>query len=86
MTTETSSEVSGILGLNIKYDKDILENYSTLKQFKERNLISNCIFFFNFNDNNDNSPLNYNGELIIGTYPHEYNPKNIKKKITLKLR
>ena len=79
LTTETYSEVSGILGLNIKYDKDILENYSTLKQFKERNLISNCIFFFNFNDNNDNSPLNYNGQLIIGTYPHEYNPKKYKK-------
>ena len=70
LVTETYYDVSGVFGLKLDYDRN-LENFSLLKQFKERNLISNLIFFFDFEKTN-NSPLKYNGNLIIGIYPHEY--------------
>ena len=77
LVTETYHAVSGIFGLKLDYDRN-LENFSLLKQFKERNLISNLIFFFDFEKTN-NSPLKYNGNLIIGIYPHEYYPIIYKK-------
>ena len=77
LTTETFYDISGIFGLNIKYDR-YLENYSLLKQLKERNLISKSIFYFDF-DKLEKSPLKYNGNLIIGSYPHEIDSKKYNK-------
>ena len=77
LVTETYYDVSGVFGLKLDYDRN-LENFSLLKQFKERNLISNLIFFFDFEKTN-NSPLKYNGNLIIGIYTHEYYPTIYKK-------
>ena len=77
LVTETYYDVSGVFGLKLDYDRN-LENFSLLKQFKERNLISNLIFFFDFEKTN-NSPLKYNGNLIIGIYPHEYYSTIYKK-------
>ena len=77
LVTETYHDVSGVFGLKLDYDRN-LENFSLLKQFKERNLISNLIFFFDFEKTN-NSPLKYNGNLIIGIYPHEYYSTIYKK-------
>ena len=73
MSTETFSDVSGVLGLKTNSDEN-LEKYNFLNQLKEKNLISSSIYFFIF-ENLDNSPLNYKGKLIIGAYPHEYEPK-----------
>ena len=43
LTTETFYDISGIFGLNLIDDR-YLENYSLIKQLKERNLISKLIF------------------------------------------
>ncbi len=77
MSTETFSDVSGVLGLKTNSDEN-LEKYNFLNQLKEKNLISSSIYFFIF-ENLDNSPLNYKGKLILGTYPHVYNPKKYNK-------
>ena len=77
LTTETFYDISGIFGLNLIDDR-YLENYSLIKQLKERNLISKLIFYFDF-DKLENSPLNFKGNLIIGSYPHEINPKKYNK-------
>ena len=78
LTTDTFCEDSGIFGLKLEYDNKNLGNYSLLKQLKENNIISSYVFFFIF-ENLDISPLNYKGKLIIGKYPHEYNPKKYIK-------
>ena len=78
LTTDTFCYDSGILGLKLKYDNKNLGNFSILKQLKDNNFISSYVFFFIF-ENLDISPLNYRGKLIIGKYPHEYNPKKYIK-------
>ena len=83
LTTETFYDISGIFGLNINYDR-YLENYSLLKQLKERNLISKLIFYFDF-DKLEKSPLKYNGNLIIGSYPHEIDSKKYNKENYLEM-
>ncbi len=77
MATETLSDVSGVLGLKLNSDYN-LENYTFLNQLKEKKIITSSIYFFIFL-NSDNSPLNYKGKLILGTYPHVYNPKKYNK-------
>ena len=78
LATDIISEESGIFGLKLEYDNKILGNFSTLKQLKDNKFISSYVFFFIF-ENLDISPLNYKGKLIIGKYPHEFNPKKYIK-------
>ena len=78
LATEEHSGKSGVLGLNIDFDRDHLDNYSILKQLKERNLISSYIYSFIF-QKNDNPLILSKGNLIIGGYPHDFNPELFKK-------
>ena len=77
LAKEIVNDVSGVLGLNLNDDK--LGKFNILKQLKEKELISSTVFFFNFENTEDNSPLHYKGKLIIGAYPHEYNSKKYNK-------
>ena len=78
LATEEHSGKSGTLGLNIDFDRDHLDNYSLLKQLKDRNLISSYIYSFIF-EKNDNPLILSKGNLIIGSYPHDFKPDIFKK-------
>ena len=78
LATEEHSGNSGVLGLNINFDRDHLDDYSLLKQLKDRNLISSYIYSFVF-ENNDNPLVLSKGNLIIGGYPHDFKPDLYKK-------
>ena len=64
LTTLTWYNMYGIIGLQIQENERKTINYNLVPQLKRKGLINKEVFFFNFNENNDN------GELIIGQYPH----------------
>lgn len=54
------------LGLKKRtYNNPCIFNF--VEQLKKKGIINSEVFFFKFNDN-------YGGELILGEYPHEYDP------------
>ena len=65
--------ISGILGLNLIGQIDN-SNYSLLYNLKKNNLIKNYTWTYEYIDDKKEK-----GKLIIGEYPHIYNPKKYKK-------
>ena len=55
---------SGVLGLGLFYKNFKIRFAHLIDQLKERKIINEKVFYFNFFDND-------NGELIIGNFPHE---------------
>ena len=55
---------SGVLGLGLFYKNFNIRFANLIDQLKERKIINEKVFYFNFFDND-------NGELIIGNYPYE---------------
>ena len=68
-------EYSGILGLNLKNQLD-KESDNLLYNLKKKNLISNYIWTYEFIDDKEEK-----GNLIIGEFPHNYNPKKYKEEL-----
>ena len=64
LTSLTWNDMNGIIGFQIQEKEQKTINYNLVPQLKRRGLIYKEIFFFNFNENNND------GELIIGQYPH----------------
>ena len=65
---------SGILGLNIpEFDKRIQE-IGIIKQLKQRDLIQKYTYYIKYNETNDE------GDLIIGSLPHEINSQKYDEK------
>ena len=70
---------SGVLGLQIPDSDQRVKDVGFIKQIKERNLINNYTFFIEYDKELSN--FTGKGNLIIGKFPHEYNPNkyDIKK-------
>lgn len=72
LTNEILYKKSGILGLRMP---DANAQFNLIKQLKKKNIINSYIFFINFPDKKNF----YEGEIIIGEYPHDFNSKKYKK-------
>ena len=72
--------LSGILGLNLKPQLD-LESNSLLYNLKNKKLISNYIWTYEFIDDKKEK-----GNLIIGEFPHNYNPSKYKEQLFKKTK
>ena len=72
LTNEILYKKSGILGLRMP---DANAQFNLIKQLKKKNIINSYIFFINFGDKKNF----YEGEIIIGEYPHDFNSKKYKK-------
>ena len=64
---------SGVLGLGLFYKNFNIRFANLIDQLKERKIINEKVFYFNFFDND-------NGELIIGNYPYENKSLFLEKK------
>ena len=72
LTNEILYKKSGILGLRMP---DANAQFNLIKQLKKKNIINSYIFFINFPDKKNF----YEGEIIIGEHPHDFNSKKYKK-------
>ena len=87
-TDNINNESSGIIGFSLGniYDK---KDNKFVEQLYQNKLISNSIFYFNFEQSNKPNNqlmsledyLNIKGKLIIGQYPNNISPKNNKYNI-----
>jgi hypothetical protein len=73
ITQNENHRESGVLGLKIPEFNWRINNISFIKQLKERDLIHKYNFYIQYNDNDDN------GNLVIGSLPHENDPKKFNK-------
>ena len=69
---------SGVFGLRIADLDHRVNDVSFIKQLKERNLIKNYTFFIQYEKDEFNQTNS--GKIIIGTFPHEYDPKKYNQK------
>jgi hypothetical protein len=60
---------SGILGLLLRDTNLELLDFNLIRHLKKQDLTTSYSFFFNYKND-------YEGELIIGNYPHEYDSSN----------
>ena len=72
LTNEILYKKSGILGLRMPDKK---AQFNLIKQLKTKDIINSYIFFIYFPDKNNK----YEGQIIIGEYPHDFNSKKYKK-------
>ena len=74
-----TNKETGVLGLQIGDSDWRVKDVNLIKQLKERNLIRNYSYYISYEDK---YPYNarMNGNLIIGVFPHEQNPKKYNKK------
>ena len=72
LTNEILYKKSGILGLRMPDKK---AQFNLIKQLKNKDIINSYIFFIYFPDKNNK----YEGQIIIGEYPHDFNSKKYKK-------
>ena len=72
LTNEILYKKSGILGLRMPDKK---AQFNLIKQLKTKDIINSYIFFIYFQDKNNK----YEGQIIIGEYPHDFNSKKYKK-------
>ena len=68
---------SGVLGLCLADLDHRVNDVGFIKQLKERDLIQNYSFFIEYNKSSLNEMIS--GNIIIGSFPHEYNPNKYKK-------
>ena len=73
ITQNENHRESGVLGLKIPEFDWRINNVSFIKQLKERELIHKYNFYIQYNDNDDN------GNLVIGSLPHENDPQKYNK-------
>ena len=64
LTKESKYSFDGVLGLQILDNDGKVWGYNLISQLKYKNIIEKECFFYIFENNS------YNGELIIGQYPH----------------
>ena len=71
----------GVLGLQMGDSDWRVKDVNFIKQLKERNLIQNYTFFISYDDiGKDTINERTTGNLFIGVFPHEHDPKKYNKK------
>ena len=72
-----SDNYTGTFGLGRFSDNYPQANF--IKELKAKSVINNSIWSMEFNDNDKNTTIEYDkGYLVIGEYPHIYNPNKYK--------
>ena len=73
---------SGHIGLKMlpaDMDKNKFLSYNFISQLKSNLLINSQYFYFKFNNIENNNEFNYNGYLILGATPHEFEENDLFK-------
>ena len=70
LSYDTVNNQSGCLGLK---PVDSYNNYNLIYQLKQKKLINSYVFYFKFSSKNS-----YDGEIILGNFPHEIENKKFK--------
>jgi hypothetical protein len=69
-------KASLLIGLQLSSSYNCIPRSNFISLLKDNNIIKDSNFVFQFYNNNNQNSDNYDGELIIGTLPHEYSPEN----------
>ena len=64
LTKESKYDLDGVIGLQILDNDGKVWGYNLISQLKDKHIVEKECFFYIFENNS------YNGELIIGQYPH----------------
>ncbi len=73
LSYDTINNQSGCLGLK---PVDSFNSYNLIYQLKQKNLINSYVFYFKFSSKNS-----YEGDIIIGNFPHEIENKKFKNEL-----